>query len=185
MPDTNNNKPNNLTPAPKTSDKLIAAGTLALNTGIVAGAPVLNNLNPSINPQNAGGIPVTLIGNGILVIVQAFAAQDWFDDYKYAIWVGIALAAVVCGGLYIFFLGNIELGVLNTFGAMHQFATNYGPLNKLGVFSRPGDIPQEPTPAPPVQAPINIEQADKVEVIPSGPTTSASTTTDNSSNPTS
>lgn len=185
MPDTNNNKPNNLTPAPKTSDKLIAAGTLALNTGIVAGAPVLNNINPSINPQNAGGIPVTLIGNGILVIVQAFAAQDWFDDYKYAIWVGIALAAVVCGGLYIFFLGNIELGVLNTFGAMHQFATNYGPLNKLGVFSRPGDIPQEPTPAPPVQAPINIEQADKVEVIPSGPTTSASTTTDNSSNPTS
>lgn len=137
-------------------------GTMALTNAPVLGAPLLNNINPAINPSNAGGIAVTLIGNGVLCFVQALSALDWFDDYKYAVWACIGFSILICGGLYIFVLGNIELGVLNTLGSMHTAATGYGPFSKLGVFSRPGDkpIPQEPT--PPV--PITVEHADEVLV---------------------
>ena len=163
MPDTTA-KPNNLQGAPKTSDKLIAMGTMALNTAPVLAAPALSAINPNLNPTNAGGIAVTLIGNGILVIIQGLAAFDWFDDYKWAVLAGIAIAVFVCGILYIVLLGNPELGILNSFGAMHQFATNYGPLHKLGVFSRPGDIPlpQEAQPLPDIV--VNTEPTVQVGV---------------------
>lgn len=165
MPDISpNNKPNNLQGAPKTSDKLIAMGTMALTNAPVLGAPLLNNINPAINPSNAGGIAVTLIGNGVLCFVQALSALDWFDDYKYAVWACIGFSVIICGGLYIFVLGNIELGVLNTLGAMHTAATGYGPFSKLGVFSRPGDKPIPQEALPPSVAPITVEHADEVLV---------------------
>lgn len=130
MPDTA------LKVAPTTGEKVAAGGILALNTAVVTGAPLLNNINPAINPSNAGGIAVTLIGNGVLVLVQALAAQDWFDDIKLGVWACIVFSVVVCCGLYIVLLGNPELGVLNSLGAMYQASSGYGPLNKLGVFSR-------------------------------------------------
>lgn len=133
MPDTA------LKVAPTTGEKVAAGGILALNTGIITAAPLLNNINPNINPSNAGGIAVTLIGNGILVLVQALAAQEWFDDVKLGVWACIVFSIVICGGLYIMLLGNPELGVLNSLGTMYQASSGYGPLNKLGVFSRGSD----------------------------------------------
>lgn len=133
MPDTA------LKVAPTTGEKIAAGGILALNTAVVTGAPLLNNINPAINPTNAGGIAVTLIGNGVLVLVQALAAQDWFDDIKLGVWACIVFSVVICSGLYIVLLGNPELGVLNSLGTMYQASSGYGPLNKLGVFSRSSD----------------------------------------------
>lgn len=118
---------------PKTSDKVVAAGMYLANTGIVAGAPLLNNLNPNINPSNAGGIAVSMIGDGITTIVQGLRMFDWFDDHKYAVWACIALSIIVCMGLYLWALHNPEQGVLNSLGSMYKAWSNYGPLNKLGV----------------------------------------------------
>lgn len=178
-----NNKPNNLQGAPKTSDKLIAAGTIALTQAPVMAAPLLNNLNPALNPQGAGGMAVTMIGNGVGVIVQALSAQDWFDDYKYAVWACIGLSAAICTGLYIWIIGNPELGVLNALGSMHTAASSYGPLNKLGVFSRPGDKPLPPEPTP-TDASVTIEHAEQVEVrdTTNGPAVTTPTTVDNPGN---
>lgn len=125
-----------LTPAPSTGDKVAAGTALALNTAVVAGAPLLSSFNPAINPSNAGGIAVTMIGNGVLTIVQAFAVQDWFDDHRWAVWACIILACIICGGLYIVILHNPEQGVLNALGSMYTAAGNYGPLKNLGVFNR-------------------------------------------------
>lgn len=159
-----NAKPNNLEGTPKTSDKLIAAGTLALTQAPVLAAPLLSNINPAINPQGAGGLAVTMIGNGIGVIVQGLAAQDWFDDYKYAVWACIGLSAVICAGLYIWLLGNPELGVLNALGSMHTAASSYGPLHKLGVFSRPGDAVVAVTPPQETETPSDTEAPIPVKV---------------------
>jgi hypothetical protein len=114
----------------------VAGAALALNTAVVTGAPLLNNLNPAINPSNAGGIAVTLIGNGILTIVQAVAIQEWFDDHHLAVWLCIALACIICGVLYGIILNDPEKGVLNALGSMYTAAGNYGPLKNWGVFNR-------------------------------------------------
>lgn len=162
MPDTNN-KPNDLAQAPKTSDKLAAMGTLALTNGPVLAAPLLSSIDPHLNSQGAGGVAVTMIGNGVLVFVQAFAAQNWFDDYKYGVWVCIGLSLAICLGLYVFALGNVELGILNSLGAMATAASGYGPFNKLGVYSRPGDKPPPPEPPPPAPN-VDVANVDKMEV---------------------
>lgn len=125
-----------LTPAQSTSDKVMAATTLAGNTALVTAAPLLSSINPAINPTNAGGIAVSMIGNGITCIVQWIAVQDWFDDHKHAVGACIILSCVICGILYILILHNPEQGVLNALGAMYQAASNYGPLKQLGVFNR-------------------------------------------------
>jgi hypothetical protein len=129
-----------LEPAPSTSDKVVAGATLAGNTALITAAPLLNNINPSINPSGAGGLAVSMIGNGILCIVQAFAVQDWFDDHKWAVWACILGACIICGILYIGILHDVEKGVLNALGAMYQAASNYGPLRQLGVFNRGENI---------------------------------------------
>src|SRR5678815_1842274 len=80
-----------LQPAPSTADKVMAGATIAGNTALVTAAPLLSSVNPAMNPSNAGGIAVSLIGNGITCIVQAIAVQDWFNDHKYAVWACICL----------------------------------------------------------------------------------------------
>lgn len=125
-----------LQPTPSGQDKLAAGAALALNTAVVTGAPLLSAINPAMNPSNAGGIAVTMIGNGILTIVQAVAVQDWFDDHRLAVWLCIVLACLICGVLYVVVLHNPEQGVLNALGSMYTAAGNYGPLKNLGVFNR-------------------------------------------------
>jgi len=127
------------------SDKLVAAGTYGFNTALIAGAPALNNLNPNINPSNAGGIAVSLIGDGITTVVQALKMHSWFKQNVWAVWVCIGLACLICGVLYIVMLHNPEQGVLNALGAMYKAASNYAPLNKLGVLPSGTDVPP-PTP---------------------------------------
>ena len=125
-----------LQPAPTTADKVAGFGTYALNTAVVTGAPMLSSINPALNPSNAGGVAVNMIGDGITCIVQAIAVQDWYNDHKYAVWACIVLSIVICGGLYIVLLHNPEQGVLNALGAMYKASSNYGPLKQLGVFNR-------------------------------------------------
>jgi len=122
--------------APDVASKVTAGGTYALNTAIIAGAPLLSSINPSLNPSNAGGIAVNMIGDGITCIVQAIAVQDWFDDHRLAVWLCIGLSVVICLGLYVILLHNPEQGVLNALGAMYKASSNYGPLKQLGVFNR-------------------------------------------------
>lgn len=128
--------------AASTTDKVLSATTYAMNTALITGAPALNNLNSNINPHNAGGIAVTLIGDGITTIIQALKMHKWFDQNRYAIWMCILLSLIICTILYIVLLHDPEQGVLNALGAMYKAASNYGPLNKLGVLGSGTDSTQ-------------------------------------------
>lgn len=127
------NQPTSTPIVSNNADKIVAAGTYAFNTALVAGAPALNNLNPNINPSNAGGLAVSFIGDGVTTIVQALKMHSWFKQNTWAVWTCIALSILICFILYGLWLDNPEQGVLNALGSMYKAATNYAPLNKLGV----------------------------------------------------
>lgn len=122
----------------RVSDKVVAAGMYVGNTALVTAAPALGN---DINPSHAGGLAVSLIGDGITTIVQALKMHGWYKQNVWAVWTCIILSIVICIGVFWIVLGNPEQAILNAFGAMYKAATNYAPLNKLGVLAAGTDVP--------------------------------------------
>lgn len=87
---------------------------------------------PGANPTGAGGIEVGLLGQGFLVIVQAFQVFDWFDRDKWGVWMILVLSIVVC---LLLWRDDLQKGVVNAAGAAWQGFSAFGPLSKLGVLS--------------------------------------------------
>jgi len=123
---------------PSVADKIVAAGTYVANTGLVTAAPMLNSVVPGSNPSGAGGIEVSLLGDGILVIVQALQVHSWFDRDKWGIWLIIALATAIC---LVLWHDDLRKGALNAAGTAYKTFSSFGPLNKLGVLSGQTDPP--------------------------------------------
>lgn len=89
---------------------------------------------PGSNPVGAGGIEVSLLGQGILVFVQALQVHSWFDRDKWGVWVILGLSLGVC--LLLWHDGdNLAKGVVNGAGTAYQAFSSFGPLNKLGILS--------------------------------------------------
>lgn len=118
---------------PSVSDKLTAAGTYMANTAVVTAAPLMGQ---QVNPTGAGGIEVSLIGDGITTIIQALKQHHWYDQNRYAVWTCILIAIAVC---ILLWHDDLRKGALNAMGAMYKAASNYGPLNKLGVLGPGSD----------------------------------------------
>ncbi len=120
---------------PSVADKVTAAGTWATNTALVTGAPALGSFIPGANPTGAGGVEITLLGDGILVVVQALQTLSFrghrFNRERYGIWVIIVLGLAVCLLLW----GNTDFqkGIVNAAGTIWRSFSSFGPMSKLGV----------------------------------------------------
>jgi hypothetical protein len=119
---------------PSVADKLVSAGMYAGNTALVTGAPMMGSVLPGANPTGAGGIEVSILGDGILVCVQALQVHRWFDREKWGIYVIIGLSIIFCLLLW-HSPDDWQRGVLNACGAAFKAFGSFGPLSKLGILS--------------------------------------------------
>lgn len=120
---------------PSVADKVTAAGTWAANTAVTTAAPAMGSFIPGANPTGAGGIEIAMLGDGILVFVQALQTLSIkgrrFNREKYGIWVIIALGLAVCWLLW----ANVDhqKAVVNGAGTIWRAFSSFGPMSKLGV----------------------------------------------------
>lgn len=125
--------PADVTMAPKLSDKITSGLTYAGTTGAITAAPFMNSVMPGINPHNVGGPEVSILGDGILVFIQALQVHRWYDRNKWGIWSIILLSTIIC--LAIWWHEDPIKGILNTFATMTKAFQAFGPLSKLGVLA--------------------------------------------------
>lgn len=129
------------TPSPTLTDKLTAGAALVGTNVPVIAAPLMSHLDPSMNPDGAGGPVVAIIAGFINAVIQAFKMHDWYEQNKWAAWTVIVLGFVICLAIW---HDQLRLGFLNAFATITNALTNYKPMNTVGMLGAGSDKPTAP-----------------------------------------